>query len=185
MVCFEPSVAVNGETKDLGCVISQDELILRRSEWKRNGKRVVFVSGSFDLLHPGHVRLLEQARSHGDIVVVGIESDANARDRTAKLPEPPREPITPSAERAEVIAALSAVDFAVEFDPNSLPAFTARLAPDVIVQGGNPAPDKSVSKLDEPSILANLSATTKVIHIPLEPGHSTARLIERIKNLSA
>jgi len=179
---------MNGEMEDLGCVISQDELILRRSEWKRNGKRVVFVSGSFDLLHPGHVRLLEQARSHGDIVVVGIESDANARDRAAKppeLPEPPQGPITPAAERAEVIAALSAVDFAVEFDPNSLPAFTARLAPDVIVQGGNPAPDKSASKRDEPSISAGPTATAKVIHIPLEPGHSTARLIERIKNLSA
>jgi rfaE bifunctional protein nucleotidyltransferase chain/domain len=164
----------------LGCVISQDELILRCGEWKRNGKRVVFASGSFDLLHPGHVRLLEQARSYGDIVVVGIENDASSRDRHASLPGLPSRPITPSAERAEIVAALAAVDFAVEFDPESSAAFTARLAPDVIVKGGNPASDKAVIHHE-----SSISPASKVIRIPLEPGHSTARLIERIKNLDA
>jgi D-beta-D-heptose 7-phosphate kinase/D-beta-D-heptose 1-phosphate adenosyltransferase len=185
MVCFEPSVVVNGETEGLGCVISQDELILRRTESKRNGKRVVFASGSFDLLHPGHVRLLEQARSYGDIVVVGIESDASSRDRHAAQPGPLELPITPSAERAEIVAALSAVDFAVELNHDSLPGFTARLVPDVIVKGGSPASEKAVAQRDDASKSPTLSATTKVIHIPLEPGHSTARLIERIKNLNA
>jgi D-beta-D-heptose 7-phosphate kinase/D-beta-D-heptose 1-phosphate adenosyltransferase len=185
MVCLQPSAELNGEMRGLGCVISQDELILRRTEWKRNGKRVVFASGSFDLLHPGHVRLLEQARSHGDILVVGIESDASSRDRHAAPPGPLELPITPSAERAEIVAALSAVDFAVELNHDSLPGFTARLVPDVIVKGGNPATDKAVTQRDDASQSANSSATTKVIHIPLEPGHSTARLIERIKNLSA
>jgi rfaE bifunctional protein nucleotidyltransferase chain/domain len=168
----------------LGCVISQDELILRRAEWKRNGKRVVFASGAFDLLHPGHVRLIEQARSHGDVLVVGIESEANARERRDPkpgLPGLPGLPITPSAERAEIVAALGAVDFAVEFDPKSPPPFVARLAPDVVVLGGNPASDKKALPLDESSS----SAAGKVIRIPLEPGHSTARLIERIKNLNA
>lgn len=165
----------------MGCVISQDELILRRSEWKRNGKRVVFASGAFDLLHPGHVRLLEQARSLGDIVVVGIESDAGSRDRHASLPELSGRPITPSTERAEIIAALASVDFAVEIDSESLPSFAARLAPDVIVAGGNPGLDKTAIQNDESSA----SISSKVIRIPLEPGHSTARLIERIKNLNA
>lgn len=165
----------------MGCVLSQDELILRRAEWKRNGKRVVFASGAFDLLHPGHVRLLEQARSFGDIVVVGIESDAGSRDRRVSLPELSGQPITPSTERAEIVAALGAVDFAVEFDPNSSPQFVTRLAPDVIVQGGSPTSDKKALQLCESSS----SAAGKVIHIPLEPGHSTARLIERIKNLNA
>lgn len=165
----------------MGCVISQDQLILRRAEWKRNGKRVVFASGAFDLLHPGHVRLIEQARSHGDVLVVGIESEANSRERRDSKPRLPGLPITPSAERAEIVAALGAVDFAVEFDPNSSPPFVARLAPDVIVQGGNPSSDKKALRLNESSS----SATGKVIRIPLEPGHSTARLIERIKNLNA
>jgi rfaE bifunctional protein nucleotidyltransferase chain/domain len=175
MVRLQPIVVVNGESRDLGCVISQDELILRRVEWKRNGKRVVFASGTFDLLHPGHVRLIEQARSHGDVLVIGIESEANSHDRLPGLP------ITPSAERAEIVAALGAVDFAVEFDPNSSPQLATRLAPDVIVQGGNPASDKKALQLGESSS----SAGGKVIYIPLEPGHSTARLIERIKNLNA
>jgi rfaE bifunctional protein nucleotidyltransferase chain/domain len=175
MVRLQPIVVVNGESRDLGCVISQDELMLRRVGWKRNGKRVVFASGTFDLLHPGHVRLIEQARSHGDVLVIGIESEANSHDRLPGLP------ITHSAERAEIVAALGAVDFAVEFDPNSSPQFATRLAPDVIVQGGNPASDKKALQLGESSS----SAGGKVIYIPLEPGHSTARLIERIKNLNA
>src|SRR5579864_4054640 len=132
MVRLRPSVVVNEESRNLCCVISQDELILRRAGWKRNGKRVVFASGSFDLLHPGHVRLLEQARSYGDVVVVGIESDASSRDRHASVRGLPRRPMTPSTERAEIVAALAAVDFAVEFDPNSSPALIVRLAPDVI-----------------------------------------------------
>jgi rfaE bifunctional protein nucleotidyltransferase chain/domain len=165
----------------LGSVISQDQLILRRAEWKRNGKRVVFASGAFDLLHPGHVRLIEQARSHGDVLVVGIESEASSRERRDPKPGLPGLPITPSAERAEIVAALGAVDFAVEFDPNSPPPFVARLAPDVVVLGGNPASDKKPLSLDESSS----SAAGKVVRIPIEPGHSTARLIERIKNLIA
>lgn len=164
----------------MGCVISQDELILRRSEWKRNGKRVVFASGAFDLLHPGHVRLLEQARSFGDIVVVGIESDAGSRDHRVSLPELSGRPITPCTERAEIIAALASVDFTVEIDSESLPSFAARLAPNVIVKGGNPGLDKTATQNE-----SSASVLSKVIRIPLEPGHSTARLIERIKNLNA
>ena len=181
MVRLQPSVKVNRESRDLGCVISQDDLILRRTEWKRNGQRVVFTSGAFDLLHPGHVRLIEQARSHGDILVVGIESEANSRDHHDSQSGLSGLPIIPSAERAEIIAALCAVDFAVEFDPNSSPTFAERLLPDVTVEGGNPCSDKKVPQMGESSSFA----AGKVIHIPLEPGHSTARLIERIKNLNA
>jgi len=182
-VFLQPSVVVNGESGNLGCVISQDELILRRTGWKRNGKRVVFASGAFDLLHPGHVRLLEQARSFGDVVVVGIESDAGSRNRRVSSPEllGYGRPVTPSTERAEIIAALASVDFAVEIDSESLPSFAARLAPHAIVKGGNPGLDKAAT----PSEKSSASAPGKLILIPLEPGHSTARLIERIKNLNA
>jgi rfaE bifunctional protein nucleotidyltransferase chain/domain len=181
MVRLQPSVIHSErESGNLGCVISQDQLILRRAEWKRNGKRVVFASGAFDLLHPGHVRLIEQARSHGDILVVGIESEANSRDQRDAQAGLPGPSVTPAAERAEIVAALGAVDFAVEFDPNSSAPFVARLAPDVVVLGGNPASDKKALSLNESS-----SAAGRVVRIPLEPGHSTARLIERIKNLNA
>jgi len=67
----------------LAQVVSQDSLILQRRKWKDNGQCVVFVSGCFDLLHPGHIRLLEQARSHGDILIVGVQSDASFRNAHA------------------------------------------------------------------------------------------------------
>ncbi|MGH9747372.1 MAG: adenylyltransferase/cytidyltransferase family protein [Candidatus Acidiferrales bacterium] len=165
----------------MGRVVSQDELILHRSEWKRNGKRVVFTSGCFDLLHPGHIRLIEQARSNGDVLVVGIESDASARRKQAAASPAPRHAITPAAERAEIVAALAAVDCAVEYDAASLRNLLERLAPDVVVKGGEPGSDQAAFDEDEASIVAG----SKVVRVPLEPGHSTARLIERIKNLSA
>jgi rfaE bifunctional protein nucleotidyltransferase chain/domain len=168
----------------LGSVISQDELILRRGEWKRNGKSVVFACGRFDLLHPGHIRLLEQARSNGDVLVVGIKSDASGREKEthgASGTPSPLSPITPAAERAEIVAAFAAVDFAVEFDANSMRQMIARLTPEIVVKGGEAGSDESVFHDDE----ASAAAGSKVIRIPLEPGHSTARLIERIKNISA
>lgn len=166
----------------MGCVVSQDELILHRSEAKRNGKSVVFASGRFDLLHPGHIRLLEQARSNGDVLIVAIESDASAsRKREQESAQRPLRPLTPAAERAEIVAALAAVDYVVEFDSATARELIARLAPDVVVKGGEPGSEESAFRDDE----AAAASGSKVVRIPLEPGHSTARLIERIKNISA
>src|SRR5579863_2009871 len=132
-------------------IVSQSELILQRHEWKRNGKRVVCVAGAFDLLHPGHVRLLEQARGLGDILVVALQGDESVRiaaEQAAKLigapnargltagRDYPARPITPADERAEIVAALAAVDFVAIFDDASAGEFIARLAPDVLAQGG-------------------------------------------------
>jgi rfaE bifunctional protein nucleotidyltransferase chain/domain len=161
----------------LGRVVSQDELILHRGEWKRNGKRVVFASGCFDLLHPGHIRLIEQARANGDVLIVGIESDENASGHQSAA----QRPITPAAERAELIASLAAVDYAVELNTVTERTLLAQLSPDVVVKGGDPGSDQAAFQADEASTVAG----SKVVRIPLEPGHSTARLIERIKNLSA
>lgn len=157
-------------------VVTQSELILQRSEWKRNGKRVVCAIGVFDLLHPGHIRLLEQARASGDILVVGVLSDARAREEKG-----PNRPVTPAAERAEILDALTAVDFAVLLNDEHGNEFIARLAPDVVVQGR----DTGSAKYAAPEISAAQSAGVKVIQIPVEPGHSTSRLIERIKQLRA
>jgi rfaE bifunctional protein nucleotidyltransferase chain/domain len=157
-------------------VVSQSELILQRREWKRNGKRVVCAIGVFDLLHPGHVRLLEQARALGDILAVGLQSDARAREEKG-----PNRPITPAAERAETLAALAAVDFAVVLNDERTDEFIAGLAPDAVVQGREPSSGKHAAA----EIGAALAAGVKVIQIPPEPGHSTSRLIERIKQLRA
>jgi rfaE bifunctional protein nucleotidyltransferase chain/domain len=165
----------------LGRVVSQDELILHRGEWKRNGKRVVFASGCFDLLHPGHIRLIEQARANGDVLIVGIESDEIASGNQSAASVAAQRPITPAAERAELVAALAAVDYAIELNTAAARTLMERLAPDVIVKGGDPGSDQAAFQADEASTVAG----SKVVRIPLEPGHSTARLIERIKNLSA
>jgi len=101
-------------------VVSQQALILQREEWKRNGKRVVCAAGAFDLLHPGHVRLLEQARGLGDVLVVGVEMDEAVREREGRILAATsaksangggqKLPVNPAAERAEVVAAIGVVD---------------------------------------------------------------------------
>ena len=174
-------------------VVSQTELILHRQEWKRNGKRVVCVAGAFDLLHPGHVRLLEQARGLGDILVVALQSDESVRvaaeqgDNLVGAPAPmvpgsfPARPITPAAERAEILAALAAVDFVAIFDEASAGEFIARLAPAVLAQGGEAGSSENAYADDD----AVTAAGGQVVRLPLEPGYSTSRLLERITQLQA
>jgi len=177
-------------------VVSQTELILHRQEWKRNGKRVVCVAGAFDLLHPGHVRLLEQARGLGDILIVALQSDESVRIATeqadkligAPAPSPtpahagkfPAQPITPAAERAEILAALAAVDFVAIFEEPTAAEFIARLAPDVFAQGGEGSRENACA--DDDAVKA---AGGQVVRLPLEPGYSTSRLLERISQLQA
>jgi rfaE bifunctional protein nucleotidyltransferase chain/domain len=138
------------------------------------------VSGCFDLLHPGHIRLLEHANSLADILVVAVESDMAAGvrlgPRNGSSKKIPARPITPSAERAEILAALAAVAYVVEFQGPSPREFLARLMPDLIVLGGSGGSDQSV-----PREFADLEALgCKIARIPLEPGYSTSGLIERI-----
>jgi len=165
----------------LGKVVSQDELICLRENWRRDCTRMAFTYGIFDLLHPGHVRLLEQAADLGDILVVGIESDARVRERFASRKDSGKSatrPIIPGPERSEILAALAAVDYVVEFDEPTLQELIKRLAPDVFVVGDEPG-------LDESSLAGGRmqSAGVKTVRIPLEPGYSTSRLVDRIKQL--
>lgn len=133
--------------------------------------------GVFDLLHPGHIRLLEQAGAQGDILVVAIQSDAHAREKKG-----PGRPIMPAAERAEIVAAFEAVDVAVELGDEALATkFMEELAPDVLVEGSSASAGKSVAKVKGSASASRVAA----VHIPPEPGHSTSRLIERIKQLRA
>lgn len=157
-------------------VVSQAELILQRAEWKRNGKRVVCAIGAFDLLHPGHVRRLEQARALGDALIVGVQSDAGVRAtkpaRAGKL----NRPVNPTAERSEIVAALESVDFVTVFDAESPRDFIMELEPDVLALGGAASADES-AYLDDPSFRA---AVGKVVRIPVEPGYSTSLLLDSI-----
>ncbi len=172
----------------MGQVVSQRELILRRGEWKRTGRGVVCAYGAFDLLHPGHIRLLEQARDFGDILVVAVQSDPLVRaavvrtcDSEASAESEPERPITPATERAEIVAALSAVDIAAVIDEP--PAeFLDNLRPEVFVCGddtnGRSITSHTGADSTPDATLASLGC--KLIRLPLEPGYSTTLLIERI-----
>jgi rfaE bifunctional protein nucleotidyltransferase chain/domain len=167
--------------RQLGQVISQDDLILQRQIWKGNGQSVVFVSGCFDLLHPGHIRLLEQARSYGDVLVVGVKSDRTVSAENANAGSNGSESrstreIAPLAERAEILSELAAVDYVVECERGSADSLVVRLRPEILVESGsanvNAAPSLHAKPEGEGGI--------KTIRILREPGYSTEQLLARI-----
>jgi D-beta-D-heptose 7-phosphate kinase/D-beta-D-heptose 1-phosphate adenosyltransferase len=154
----------------LGQVVSQDELILHVAGHKRNGQRVVFTNGCFDLLHPGHIRGFEQARALGDVLVVAINSDSSV-----KFLKGAGRPIIPQDERAEILAALAAVDYVVVFDEMTPREILARMLPDVLVKGGDWGENEIVGREEVEA------AGGRVVSIPLEPGYSSTAIIEKIR----
>ncbi len=137
---------------------------------RARGGRVVFTNGCFDLLHPGHVRYLAAARALGDALVVGLNDDASVR----RLKGPGR-PILAAAERAEVLAALAAVDHVVLFAEDTPQRLIVELLPDVLVKGADWA-DADIVGGDEVR-----AAGGRVERIDLVPGVSTSELVRRIK----
>jgi D-glycero-beta-D-manno-heptose 1-phosphate adenylyltransferase len=161
------------------------------AERRQAGQRIVLTNGVFDLLHLGHVRYLREARALGDALVVALNSDASTR----RLKGPER-PITPEAERAEVLAALSFVDAVTIFDTPTAEALVADLRPEVYAKGGDYAgaawatmqrieparlaPDDPLfARLPEARVVAAYGGTLCLI--PYVPGHSTSVLIARIR----
>jgi len=135
---------------------------------RRDGAKVVFTNGCFDLLHPGHVRYLAAARDRGDVLVVGVNSD-----RSVRTLKGPGRPVQSEAARAEVLAALAAVDHVVVFDAPTPIDLILALEPDVLAKGADWAADEIVGA-DEVR-----SWGGRVARIPLVPGQSTTRLLER------
>lgn len=156
----------------MGRVVSQDELILHVERARRNRRRVVFTNGCFDLLHPGHIRCLEQARALGDLLIVAINSDASVRRMKG-----PGRPIVSETERAEVLAALAAVDYVTVFGEDTPQQIIARVLPDVLVKGGDWGPDQIVGRAEVEA------AGGRVVSIPLEPAYSTTALLGRVRDL--
>jgi D-beta-D-heptose 7-phosphate kinase/D-beta-D-heptose 1-phosphate adenosyltransferase len=150
--------------------VTQDELILHVAERKRNGHRVVFTNGCFDLLHPGHIRVLEEARALGDALIVAINSDTSVRGMKGA-----ERPLIPQAERAEILAALAAVDCVVVFDEPTPRELIARIVPDVLVKGGDWGAHEIVGREEVEA------AGGRVVSVPLEPGYSTSGILERIR----
>ena len=147
------------------------------------GQTVVFTNGCFDLLHLGHVRYLQEARSLGDLLVVGLNSDDSARALKG-----PNRPLVPQDERAEVLAALACVDYVTIFEEITAVVLVETLRPDVYVKGGDyaaPAAEGTaqpvaINYAKLPEAAPVLAAGGQVRLIPYVPGHSTTELIERI-----
>ncbi|MBZ5660497.1 MAG: D-glycero-beta-D-manno-heptose 1-phosphate adenylyltransferase [Acidobacteriia bacterium] len=155
----------------MGKIVSQDELVQISAREKREGRRVVFTNGCFDLLHPGHVRCLADARRLGDLLIVAVNSDQSVRGNKGTA-----RPLVPQQDRAEVLAALASVDYVAIFDEPTPRALISRVLPNILVKGADWAPDQVAGREEVEA------AGGRVVSIPLAPGYSTTNLVEKIRN---
>src|ERR1700690_1472546 len=155
----------------MGKIVSQDELIQLTAREKRAGRRVVFTNGCFDLLHPGHVRCLAEARALGDVLVVAINSDRSVRGNKGS-----ERPFVAEQDRAEVLAALASVDYVTIFDEPTPRELIARVLPSMLVKGADWAPDQVVGREEVEA------AGGRVVSIPLAPGYSTTAILQKIRD---
>jgi D-beta-D-heptose 7-phosphate kinase/D-beta-D-heptose 1-phosphate adenosyltransferase len=145
-------------------------LLDERAAWRAAGLRTVLTNGCFDLLHPGHIALLESARAEGDVLVVAINSDRSVREIKG-----PSRPVIPEAERAETLLALEAVDRVTIYDEPTPAELIRSLAPDVLVKGAD---------WDEDAIVGRdvvEAGGGRVVRVGLLPGKSTTAMVERIR----
>jgi len=151
-------------------ILTLEEAILRFGHEKRNGRRIVFTNGCFDLLHPGHIGSLEQARALGDALIVGLNSDASVRQLKGA-----GRPVLPERERAEILAGLESVDAVVIFDEPTPREVIARLLPDVLVKGGDWPGDRIVGREEVEA------AGGRVVSVPVVAGYSTTEILRKIR----
>ena len=164
LAALTPEIALHAENK----VVTRAELASRVALWKANGERVVFTNGCFDLLHIGHITLLEQARRYGDRLIVAVNSDESVR----RLKGPTR-PIVGERERVGVLAALAAIDAVVIFDEATPLETIVAVKPDVLVKGGDYKIETVVGAME----VESWGGQVRII--PLVEGHSTTQLIQK------
>ncbi|MDP2996185.1 MAG: D-glycero-beta-D-manno-heptose 1-phosphate adenylyltransferase [Bryobacterales bacterium] len=152
----------------MGRLYSRENLVRARAEWRQRGLKVVFTNGCYDLLHPGHIRLLEQARSLGDVLILALNSDASVE----RLKGPTR-PLIPERDRAALAAMLEAVDAVTVFDEDTPRELIAAVLPDVLVKGADWA--HWIAGREEVE-----AAGGRVLALALEPGYSTTGIVEEI-----
>jgi D-glycero-beta-D-manno-heptose 1-phosphate adenylyltransferase len=151
-------------------VLSLEEATTLAAELRRRHRRVVFTNGVFDLLHPGHVRYLQNARQAGDALIVAINSD-----RSVRANKGPDRPIVPEGERAEIVAALAPVEAVLVFDEDTPARVIDAIAPDVLVKGADWEEDRIVGR-------ERVEARGgRVVRAPLETGYSTTAILERMR----
>jgi rfaE bifunctional protein nucleotidyltransferase chain/domain len=151
-------------------VLRLEELILQFGPRKRNGRRVVFTNGCFDLLHPGHIKLLEAARAMGDALIVGLNSDDSVRTLKGA-----GRPLIPQQERAEILANFDCVDGVVIFDELTPQKTVIALLPDVLVKGGDWPGNQIVGRQEVEA------AGGKVVLIEIIEGHSTTEILRKVR----
>jgi rfaE bifunctional protein nucleotidyltransferase chain/domain len=151
-------------------IVTRAQAMAIAAQARRDGRRVVFTNGCFDLLHLGHVRYLAAARDAGDLLVVGLNDDASVR----RLKGASR-PLVPEAARAEVVAALAAVDYVTVFAEDTPYDLIRAVLPDVLVKGSDWAPDEVVGR----DVVEARGG--RVVLIPVVDGFSTTSLVERLK----
>ena len=152
----------------MGSFYTREQLIAARAEWKKAGKVVVFTNGCYDILHPGHIRLLESARSLGDVLILALNTDASVQ----RLKGPAR-PLISEKERAELGCALAAVDAVTFFDEDTPRDLIAAVLPDILIKGADWA--HFIAGREEVE-----AAGGKVLALPLEPGYSTTGILEEV-----
>ena len=147
-----------------------EDLVIERAAWRAAGLKVVLTNGCFDLLHAGHLALLEMARGQGDVLVVALNSDASVRGLKGE-----GRPVLPEHERAEALLSLEAVDRVVLYDDPTPLALVQTLLPDVLVKGADWAADDIVGRAEVEG------AGGRVVRAGLVPGRSTSALVDRIR----
>ncbi|MEW6074508.1 MAG: D-glycero-beta-D-manno-heptose-7-phosphate kinase [Planctomycetota bacterium] len=161
-----------GERRGGGrAILAREDLPLALSEWRAEGKRIVFTNGCFDILHAGHVAYLADARSRGDVLVVGVNDDASVR----RMGKGPGRPVNPLADRLQVLAALEMVDAVVAFGEDTPQAIIEEITPDVLVKGED---------WEERGVVGRewVEAHGGEVYLaPLVPGRSTSALLERLR----
>ena len=155
-------------------IISAGELAVVSKKLRAQGKRLVLTNGCFDLLHPGHVRYLQAARALGDALAVALNGDESVRALKGEGRPLNREP-----DRAEVVAALACVDHVVAFPEVRATRLLEEVRPSIYVKGGDYT--RATLHPEEQAALEKIGAEIRIL--PFEPGHSTSRLIERMKTL--
>ena len=152
----------------LGQIYTRQQLIAVRADWKRAGQKVVFTNGCYDVLHPGHIRLLEAARSLGDVLMLALNTDASVQ----RLKGPTR-PLIAQDQRAELAAALAAVDAVTFFDEDTPRELIAAVLPDFLIKGADWT--HFIAGREEVE-----AAGGQVMALALEPGYSTTGIVEAI-----
>jgi D-beta-D-heptose 7-phosphate kinase/D-beta-D-heptose 1-phosphate adenosyltransferase len=152
--------------------VTRSEAVAFVERARAQGKRIVFTNGVFDILHPGHIRYLRDARALGDLLIVGLNSDRSVK----ALAKAPDRPINSENERAEILAALASVDAVVIFDEDTPHEIISALQPDILVKGADWGENAIVGR----DVVEARGG--KVVRIALAEGYSTTKIIERIRS---